>query len=239
MPLSGDAKAKYQREYMRRRRAGQKPPSRGGSNTGLTGDAQTARIAELEDQIQRMTTRGVQTPSMLAKENELKARIAELEAEVARERAENVRLRAEKQPAAEHAEKLRQPPPLPRTREELLQAKREAEEARKAVRAASLQPEAKIARLQEQLKLRDRRIAQLENDGAVQQENTKLRQQLGVARATLRHIRDNPKGTVYIGKNSLRVIRACLHPDRAQTPAQREQCEAASKAFNALPIQPM
>ena len=39
-----------------------------------------------------------------------------------------------------------------------------------------------------------------------------------------------------VGKDDLRIIRACLHPDGAQSPAARHRYEAASKAFNALPI---
>jgi hypothetical protein len=236
MPLSGDAKAKYQREYMRKRRAGQKQ----GSNSGLTGGASSAanaslkaRVAELEDQIQRMTTRGVYTDSMLAKENEVKARVVELEAEVTRLKAEKLH---HKPAEPSSTPEKRQPPPLPRTREELLEAGRRAAEARREARAASLSPEGKLATLEGKLKAAQARIAHLENSDGVAKELVSVRRQLAHARYRLREVTRADKGTVFVAKADLRNIRACLHPDRAQSPAQREQAEAASKAFNALPI---
>jgi hypothetical protein len=68
------------------------------------------------------------------------------------------------------------------------------------------------------------------------QENANLRRQLAEARSRLHRITHVPKGAVCVGKDDLRIIRACLHPDGAQSPAARHRYEAASKAFNALPI---
>ena len=66
------------------------------------------------------------------------------------------------------------------------------------------------------------------------QENANLRRQLAEARSRLHS--NAPKGAVFVAKDDLRIIRACLHPDGAQSPATRHRYEAASKAFNALPI---
>ena len=71
------------------------------------------------------------------------------------------------------------------------------------------------------------------------QENANLRRQLAEARSRLHSITHVPKGAVFVAKDDLRIIRACLHPDSAQTPAARHRYEAASKAFNALPIRAM
>ena len=71
------------------------------------------------------------------------------------------------------------------------------------------------------------------------QENANLRRQLAEARSRLHSITDVPKGAVFVAKDDLRIIRACLHPESAQTPAARHRYEAASKAFNALPIRAM
>jgi len=68
------------------------------------------------------------------------------------------------------------------------------------------------------------------------QENANLRRQLAEARSRLHSITHVPKGAVFVAKDDLRIIRACLHPDGAQSPAARHRYEAASKAFNALPI---
>ena len=68
------------------------------------------------------------------------------------------------------------------------------------------------------------------------QENANLRRQLAEARSRLHSITHVPKGAVFVAKGDLRIIRACLHPDGAQSPAARHRYEAASKAFNALPI---
>ena len=67
-------------------------------------------------------------------------------------------------------------------------------------------------------------------------ENAKLRRQLAEARSRLHSITHVPKSAVFVAKGDLRIIRACLHPDGAQSPAARHRYEAASKAFNALPI---
>ena len=69
------------------------------------------------------------------------------------------------------------------------------------------------------------------------QENANLRRQLAEARSRLHS--NAPKGAVFVAKDDLRIIRACLHPDGAQSPATRHRYEAASKAFNALPIRAM
>jgi hypothetical protein len=71
------------------------------------------------------------------------------------------------------------------------------------------------------------------------QENANLRRQLAEARSRLHSITGLPKGAVFVAKDDLRIIRACLHPDGAQSPATRHRYEAASKAFNALPIRAM
>ena len=63
-----------------------------------------------------------------------------------------------------------------------------------------------------------------------------LARQLAEARSRLHSITHVPKGAVFVAKDDLRIIRACLHPDGAQSPAARHRYEAASKAFNALPI---
>ncbi len=68
------------------------------------------------------------------------------------------------------------------------------------------------------------------------QENANLRRQLAEARSQLHNIIHVPKGAVFVAKDDLRIIRACLHPDGAHSPAARHRYEAASKAFNALPI---
>jgi hypothetical protein len=68
MPMSGEAKARYQREYMRRRRAGAKP--------------------EQSQQLVALTFAAV--GDMLALDAVLKARVRELEAELARERGTEV-----------------------------------------------------------------------------------------------------------------------------------------------------
>jgi hypothetical protein len=68
------------------------------------------------------------------------------------------------------------------------------------------------------------------------QENAKLRRLLAEARSRLHSITHAPEGAVFVSKDDLRIIRACLHPDGAQNPAARQRYEAASKAFNALPI---
>ena len=68
------------------------------------------------------------------------------------------------------------------------------------------------------------------------QENANLRRQLAEAQSRLHSTTHVPKGAVFVAKDDLRIIRACLHPDSAQTPAARHRYEAASKAFNALPI---
>ena len=68
------------------------------------------------------------------------------------------------------------------------------------------------------------------------QENANLRRQLAEARSRLHSTTHVPKGAVFVAKDDLRIIRACLHPDGAQSPAARHRHEAASKAFNALPI---
>ena len=56
-------------------------------------------------------------------------------------------------------------------------------------------------------------------------------------RAKLRRIGSLSKNTVLVPKADLRLIRSSLHPDRARTPAERDQAEAASKAFNAMNIE--
>ena len=66
------------------------------------------------------------------------------------------------------------------------------------------------------------------------QENANLRRQLAEARSRLHSITHVPKGAVFVAEDD--IIRACLHPDGAQSPAARHRYEAASKAFNALPI---
>jgi hypothetical protein len=69
------------------------------------------------------------------------------------------------------------------------------------------------------------------------QENANLRRQLAEARSRLHSIITHvPKGAVFVAKDDLRIIRACLHPDGAHNPAARHRYEAASKAFNALPL---
>ena len=68
------------------------------------------------------------------------------------------------------------------------------------------------------------------------QENAKLRRLLAEARSRLHSITHAPEGAVFVSKDDLRIIRACLHPDRAQNPEARHRYEAAFKAFNALPI---
>jgi hypothetical protein len=90
------------------------------------------------------------------------------------------------------------------------------------------QPSAWIAMLM--LAARRTRIAKLESESALQQE-------LRETRALLRHVTRN--NAVVIAKGDLRIIRACLHPDRAPTEALRPQYEAASKAFAALKIEAM
>ena len=78
--------------------------------------------------------------------------------------------------------------------------------------------------------------ARAANTAWLVQENANLRRQLAEARSRLHSITDVPKGAVFVAKDDLRIIRACLHPDGAQSPATRHRYEAASKAFNALPI---
>jgi hypothetical protein len=96
--------------------------------------------------------------------------------------------------------------------------------------------EAVIAKLKaENEKAAEARAANPVTDWLVQ-ENAKLRRQLAEARSRLHSITHVPKGAVFVAKDDLRIIRACLHPDGAQSPAARHRCEAASKAFNALPI---
>ena len=91
--------------------------------------------------------------------------------------------------------------------------------------------EAVIAKLKaENEKAAEARAA---NTAWLVQENANLRRQLAEARSRLHSI---TQGAVFVAKDDLRIIRACLHPDGAQSPAARHRCEAASKAFNALPI---
>ena len=78
--------------------------------------------------------------------------------------------------------------------------------------------------------------ARAANTAWLVQENANLRRQLAEARSRLHSITHVPKGAVFVAKDDLRIIRACLHPDGAQSPAARHRYEAASKAFNALPI---
>ena len=210
--------AEKQRRY-RERKFGNKPP---------VTKVSAARIAQLEDQIERMATRGVYAPSMLAEKNELQTRARELEAEVARLAAETAELKART------AKPAPTPLPHPKTPEEWQAVKRQVSEQRAAERA---RPEAKIAALEKQLEQKDRRIAKLESESALQQEIASVRRQLREARASLRRVAN--KNTVLIPKADLRIIRACLHPDRAPTPEMRQQYENAFKAFNTLKIEDM
>ena len=96
--------------------------------------------------------------------------------------------------------------------------------------------EAVIAKLKaENEKAAEARAANPATDWLVQ-ENAKLRRLLAEARSRLHSITRAPEGAVFVAKDDLRIIRACLHPDGAQSPATRHRYEAASKAFNALPI---
>ena len=122
--------------------------------------------------------------------------------------------------------------PLLRNSMGLSNAERQAAwRERREQRLAKL--EAVIAKLKaENEKAAEARAANPATDWLVQ-ENAKLRRQLAEARSRLHSI---TQGAVFVAKDDLRIIRACLHPDGAQSPAARHRCEAASKAFNALPI---
>jgi hypothetical protein len=230
-------------EKMRRYRArkfGNKPPVTKSSATNAAVASLQTRLREVETELARerqahketrakfgntgAVTKSLERDRDLYKQKAEKAeaRVAELEATLAA------------QPPA--AGRVR-PPPLPQTLEEWGELKRKTAEGRRAERAARrADPEVKIAELEEQLKQRDRRIAKMESESAPQQEIASLRKQLRLARSSLREVTRSPKGTVFVDKADLRRIRACLHPDRASTPMEREQAEAASKAFNTLPI---
>jgi len=133
-----------------------------------------------------------------------------------------------------------EPPPLPRTREELAEAKRKVTEERRAKRAAAAQPEAKqarkIAELEHKLKQAEARIEQLQNEGTLQQENSRLRQRLATARAEIRMVIKSPNRTVFMAPGDRRKILACLHPDPVKDPAAKKRYEEAFKIFNNLPI---
>ena len=96
--------------------------------------------------------------------------------------------------------------------------------------------EAVIAKLKaENEKAAEARAANPATDWLVQ-ENAKLRRQLAEARSRLHSITHVNKAAAFVAKDDLRIIRACLHPEGTQNPAARHRYEAASKAFNALPI---
>ena len=77
MPLSGEAKKKYQREYMRRRRAGETQPKSEPSKSS-TGDG-TARVRQLEAELARERAR---REAAEAKASPTSDRIAQLEAKL-------------------------------------------------------------------------------------------------------------------------------------------------------------
>jgi len=77
MPLSGEAKKKYQREYMRRRRAGKTQPKSEPSKRS-TGDG-TARVRQLEAELARERAR---REAAEAKASPTTERIAQLEAKL-------------------------------------------------------------------------------------------------------------------------------------------------------------
>jgi hypothetical protein len=81
MPLSGEAKKKYQREYMRRRRAGETQPKSEPSKSGTgssTGDG-TTRVRQLEAELARERAR---REAAEAKASPTTERIAQLEAKL-------------------------------------------------------------------------------------------------------------------------------------------------------------
>ena len=113
-----------------------------------------------------------------------------------------------------------EPPPLPRTAEELRAAKERATQQRKAKRAAAPvsadEPSllAKIAALEAEGKRKQTRIRNLE--------------------AKVRHIVATQKGTP-ITKDTHRLILSCLHPDRAANdPKMQKRLERAFQAFTAI-----
>jgi hypothetical protein len=96
--------------------------------------------------------------------------------------------------------------------------------------------EAVIAKLKAENKKAAEALAANRTPPQLVQENANLRRLLAEARSRLHSIIHAPKDAVFVAKDDLRIIRACLHPDGAQNPAARHRYEAASKAFNALPI---
>jgi hypothetical protein len=214
--LKGKAKTDYQREYMRRRRAGQ-------AAAKAKPAAQAAQSAQQPDR---------RDGAIAA----LKARIAELEAALTERDARIAALQAEVNRTRERP----QPPPLPRTVEELKarKAERDAEvsaarktklaatRAAKAAAAAQEQPEQTIEEV---------RIDRDKWKDEAAKRNTRIRNLQHEIRALTETA--NQRVRMLLPQVLYKHILVALHPDRApQNPKTQRLWTERAQEFAALPV---